>query len=63
MMKKHQKARSERQPGQIVERERAIHYSNVLLYCASCKAGRRFRVEIKEDGSKVRVCKKCSANL
>jgi large subunit ribosomal protein L24 len=63
MVKKHQKARSEREPGAIVERERPIHYSNVLLYCEGCKAGRRFSVQVKEDGSKVRLCKKCNATL
>jgi large subunit ribosomal protein L24 len=63
MVKKHQRARSERQPGAIIERERPIHYSNVLLYCDACKAGRRFSVQVKEDGTKVRICKKCSATL
>ncbi|MDD5544061.1 MAG: 50S ribosomal protein L24 [Acidobacteriia bacterium] len=49
--------------GGIVEREMAIHVSNVLLICPSCNQATRVGHQLLQDGSKVRVCKKCAATL
>lgn len=54
----HQKPRGPQSPGGIIETERPIHASNVMLYCPKCGKGVRYGHEIK-DGKKIRVCKKC----
>ncbi|MCP3851553.1 MAG: 50S ribosomal protein L24 [Gammaproteobacteria bacterium] len=63
MIKKHQKPVDASQPGQIVEREASIHISNVKIVCPECTETVRTGKKILEDGSKVRVCKKCNATL
>jgi len=42
-----------------IEREAAIHISNVMLVCPSCKEATRVGFRVFEDGSKVRYCKHC----
>ena len=44
--------------GGRVQKESAIHASNVQLYCEKCRSGCRVRIE-RRDNSKVRVCAKC----
>ncbi len=48
--------------GGISEIEAPIHVSNVMLICPSCKEATRVSVK-REDGKKVRVCKKCGADI
>ncbi len=48
--------------GGISEVEAPIHVSNVMLICPSCKEATRVNVK-REDGKKVRVCKKCNADI
>lgn len=56
--------RSQRNPqGGRLSREMPIALSNVLLYCQSCGRGRRTGAKFQADGSKVRYCRKCGANL
>ena len=59
MVKKHLKPTSPQQQGGIIDQEAPIYASKVMLYCANCKAGVRVGHKVLEDGSKVRVCKKC----
>jgi len=59
MIKKHTKRRTQGQGGGIIEREGTIHASNVMLVCPSCKQATRIGKKFLEDGSKVRMCKKC----
>ena len=64
MRKRHMKRRSQNQPTGIVEKEGAIHVSNILLYCEKCKAGVRFGTKTGEDGKeKQRICRKCGTAL
>lgn len=56
---KHQKPRGQGQPGGRIHQEGAIHASNVMLICSKCDKPTRVGHLIKEDGKKVRVCKKC----
>jgi len=49
--------------GGIMEKEAPIHVSNLMLYCSECGQGVRVRKTILEDGSSIRVCSKCEANL
>lgn len=39
--------------------ERPVNSSKVMLSCPMCEKATRIGHEIKEDGKKVRVCKKC----
>lgn len=60
---KHMKPSKENMQGGIVKREAPINSSKVMLYCPNCNAGRRFGKKLLEDGTKVRVCKKCGEIL
>lgn len=55
--------RSQNVQGGIMEKEAPIHVSKVMLYCNDCGRGVRFRHKILEDGTKIRICARCQANL
>ena len=58
----HVKARQQGQESAIVKREAAIYASKVQVVCPKC--GKGTRVAHKIDGDKkVRVCKKCGAEI
>lgn len=59
MVKRHTKPRGAAGQGGIIEKEGAIHISNVMIICSKCNTASRFGYKLLEDGSKVRVCKKC----
>ena len=48
--------------GGIDEREAPIHASNVMLVCPKCGLPTRVAVR-REDGKKIRVCKKCGKDI
>ncbi len=56
---KHQKPSKQNMQGGITHREAAINSSKVMLYCTKCSNVTRISSKILEDGTKVRVCKKC----
>ncbi len=58
IVKKHQKPTPGSQGG-IIEKEASIHISNLMLICPKCTDPVRVGYKILEDGSKVRICKKC----
>jgi len=60
---KHQKPSKQNMQGGMVQMEAPIYSSKVMLYCDKCKKATRISKKILEDGSKVRVCKKCSETL
>ena len=45
--------------GGVVEREAALHASNVQLVCPECGSATRIGRRLLEDGRKVRFCRKC----
>ena len=45
--------------GGIVEREAAVHASNVQLLCPECSTQTRVGRRVLGDGRKVRICRKC----
>ncbi|MEA3402235.1 MAG: 50S ribosomal protein L24 [Armatimonadota bacterium] len=49
--------------GGIVETPAPIDASNVMLVCTSCEERTRVGKRVAEDGTKVRVCKKCGADI
>lgn len=56
---KHQKPSKANVQGGIINREAAINSSKVMLYCTKCKSATRISNKLLDDGTKVRVCKKC----
>lgn len=63
IVKKHQKPTDASQSGQILEKEAGISISNVMLVCPECAETVRVGKQILEDGTKVRICKKCKATI
>ncbi len=62
LVKKTVKASQENPEGGIVDKERAIHISNIA--CVSPKTGKATRVSFKEEnGKKVRIAKACGSVL
>ena len=49
--------------GGIVEREAAIHASNVMLLCGECGKRTRIGHKLLQDGTKTRVCRHCEGAL
>lgn len=66
VVKKHQKpvqaGRGQVQPG-IIEFEAPIHLSNVMIVCTQCSEKTRVGYRMTDDGRKVRVCRKCGADI
>ena len=47
-------------PG-IIEFEGAVDISNVMLVCPKCDEATRVGIQLDEEGTSQRVCKKCGA--
>lgn len=45
--------------GGIISSPAPIHVSNVMLVCPSCDKPTRIAIERKDDGTRVRTCKRC----
>jgi large subunit ribosomal protein L24 len=56
---KHQKPSKQNMQVGITHREAPINSSKVILYCTKCKNVTRINSKILDDGTKVRICKKC----
>jgi len=66
MMKKHQRPSQQAGmpvPGSVVTREAPLHVSNVMVVCKECGKAARTSRRIRQDGAKVRVCKRCGADI
>jgi large subunit ribosomal protein L24 len=50
-------------PGGIVVREAPLHASNVMVVCTECNRPARTGIRLRPDGIRVRVCKKCGADI
>ena len=62
MVTKHVKARRQGEQGGIVKAEGALYASKVMPVCPKC--GKAVRVgHVMKDDKKVRVCKKCGAEI
>jgi len=61
--KRHKKPRKQGEPGGIITKETPIYASKVMRVCPKCDKPTRPAHRIKDDGNKVRVCKKCSAEI
>jgi large subunit ribosomal protein L24 len=63
IVKRHTKPRGPQQPGGIVEKEAAIHASNIMILCDKCNAPVRVGHKILADGKKIRICRRCNEAL
>ena len=58
-IKKHKKRTRQDDQGGIIEKESSIQLSNLAVVCKSCNSQTRTGMDVLNDGSKVRYCKKC----
>jgi large subunit ribosomal protein L24 len=63
LVKRHSKPKGPQQPGGIVEKEAAIHASNIMIMCDKCNAPVRVGRKLLADGKKIRICRRCSEAL
>jgi len=61
--KRHKKPRKQGEPGGIITKETPIYACKVMRVCPKCNKPTRPAHSIKENGQKVRVCKKCDAEI
>jgi large subunit ribosomal protein L24 len=56
--------RSQKNPqGGRLSKEMPIDASNVLVVCTACGKASRLGAKVAADGGKVRVCRRCGADL
>lgn len=67
IVKKHQRPKKSGEKGQIIQLPRPIDVSNAKLICPKCGKATRVGYEImsslKNQTSKVRICKKCGQEI
>jgi large subunit ribosomal protein L24 len=59
VVKRHSKPSAANAQGGIIEKEAPIHISNLMIICNKCAEPTKVGKRILDDGSKVRICKKC----
>ena len=62
LYKRHMKARSQKQPSEIITIIKPLPVSNVLLVCPKCHLTTRVGFSIDKD-KKIRICKKCKQTI
>ena len=60
LVKRHSKPSSKAPHGGIVEKEAPLNISNVMIVCNKCGEPSRIGKRFLDDGTNVRVCKKCN---
>jgi len=63
MIKRHTKPSQANQEGGIIEKEAPLQISNLKLICPKCSKTVRVGKNVLEDGSKIRICKKCGESV
>ena len=61
--KRHKKPRKEGDPGGIITIETPIYVSKLMRVCPKCDKPTKPAHKFNDDGEKVRVCKKCGAEI
>ena len=61
--KKHQKPRKQGEEGGIIKKPTPIYACKLMRICPKCDKPTRPAHSFKDDGKKVRVCKKCGAEI
>ena len=60
VVKRHSRPSATNRQGGIIETEKPISRSKVMLMCGKCMAPSRIKMQRLEDGKKTRVCAKCN---
>ena len=63
MISRHTKPRRQGETGGIIQREAPLYACKVQRVCPKCDQATRPAHKVLADGSKVRVCKKCGAEI
>ena len=63
MVKKHVKASQKDPQGGIKDIEGTVAMANVALWCESCSAARRSKMNVDDAGNKQRACVKCDTTF
>ncbi|MBI4301446.1 MAG: 50S ribosomal protein L24 [Chloroflexi bacterium] len=63
IIKRHTKARGGVRQAGIVDREAPLHMSNVMFVCPQCHKPTRVGFNLRDDGTKVRACGHCEAEV
>lgn len=50
----------EDKPWGRIQKESAIHLSDLMLYCPKCSKRTRIGINVLEDGTRSRFCKRCN---
>ena len=61
--KKHQKPRKQGDEGGIIKMETPIYASKVMRVCPKCDKPTKPAHSFSDDGKKLRICKKCGAEI
>jgi len=62
-VKRHTKPRGQSRQGGILEKEAALHASNVMHLCPKCQTGVRITVKPDTDGKRERYCARCGETI
>jgi large subunit ribosomal protein L24 len=64
LIKRHTRANpSKNIRGGILEKEGPIHVSNVMILCPGCSKRTRIGQSVLADGTRGRICRRCSTTL
>ena len=63
MVSRHQKPRRQGEEGGIIKKEAPLYACKVMRVCPKCGKATRPAHKMLADGKKVRVCKKCGAEI
>lgn len=63
MIKRHTKPNALNQQGGIIDKEAPVALSNLMLICPKCAKTSRVARKALEDGTRVRICKKCGESV
>ena len=63
MISRHTKPRRQGESGGIIQREAPLYACKVQRVCPKCDQATRPAHKVLADGKKVRVCKKCGAEI
>lgn len=63
IIKRHTRPSAQNKQGGIIESEAPISWANVMLMCNKCMTPVRVKMQPLEDGTKIRVCRKCNESI
>jgi large subunit ribosomal protein L24 len=61
--KRHTRAQGQTMQGGIIDKDMPLHVSNVAIVCSGCDSPTRVGYRFEDDGTKVRICRKCGKDL